>query len=347
MTELTLSNLGKQYPNGVRALDGFTLRVASGELLAVLGPSGGGKTTLLRLIAGLLTPTRGDIAFNGQSVLALPPPRRKAVMVFQEHQLFPFMSVAENIAFGLQLQKLDRQTIARKTAQALEMVRLEGYQTRMPDQLSGGERQRVALARALVLNPNLLLLDEPLNSLDAELRAELREMIFALQRETGVTTLFVTHDQAEAAAIADRIALVMEGRLKQVDRPRLMFERPADLQVARFLGGVNFFPAQKQADRLHTPLGILLVDPALPNGEGVATVRPEAVQPGQSDCNTLQGFVEEVRYQGSVVSYVVRVGQTVLHAAWPPHRVFSPGEPVSLHIPPQKIWLLPGRQAAV
>ena len=341
MTALTIENLTKTYANGITAVTDLSLNVARGELMAILGPSGCGKTTLLRLIAGLLTPTAGDIAFNGRSVLPLPPQKRGAVMVFQQHQLFPFMSVADNIAFGLKVQKLDKPTITRKIEQILEMVQLPGYQDRMPDELSGGERQRVALARALVLNPNLLLLDEPLGNLDAGLREELREVIRRLQQETDLTTLFVTHDQTEAVAIADRIALIFKGQLKQVGPPRNFFERPRDETVARFFGGTNFLPAKKDGHLLQTPLGSLEIDPTLPDGEAIATIRPEAIRIGANGHNNLTAYVKQYSYRGLVARCMTGLNGVNLHIVAPPHHFFHVGEEITIHIPKDKIWLLP------
>lgn len=342
MTSLRITHLTKQYPNGVKAVDDLSLDVTEGELLALLGPSGCGKTTLLRLIAGLISPTGGDIAFDGRSILNLPPQKRGAVMLFQSHQLFPFMSVADNIAFGLKIQKLNRRAIARHIEQALAMVQLPDYQDRLPDQLSGGERQRVALARALILKPKLLLLDEPLSNLDAGLREELREMICHLQRETGITTVFVTHDQSDAVAIANRIALMLRGRLRQIGHPRSFFEQPVDTEAAKFFGGINFFPAKKQDHLLETPLGILEIDPAQPNGQAIATIRPEAIELGANGHNNLQAQVKNYSYQGMVARCLTELGGIELQIITPPHWSVRLGEEITIHIPKDRIWLLPG-----
>lgn len=340
MTILTISHLTKRYPNGVTAIKNLSLKVQAGELLALLGPSGCGKTTLLRIIAGLLPPSSGDVAFDQRSVLRLPPQKRGAVMVFQQHQLFPFMSVADNIAFGLKIRKLDRPTIAQKITQALDMVQLVGYQNRLPEELSGGERQRVALARALVLKPKLLLLDEPLNNLDSGLREELREMICHLQRETGITTIFVTHDQTEAVSIADRIALMFKGQLKQVDLPRNFFERPSDTDVAKFFGGVNFFSAIKRGRLLETELGILEVNPELPDGEAIATVRPEAIEFGPNGHNNLKAQITAYSYQGLIARCLTSLGSAELQVVTPPYPQLQVGQEVTIHIPRDRIWLL-------
>ena len=341
MTQLTLSHLSKQYSNGVQAVTAFSLTVESGELLALLGPSGCGKTTLLRIVAGLLTPSGGDIAFNKQSVLRVPAQKRGAVMVFQQHQLFPFMSVADNIAFGLKIQKFDRATIGQKISQILAMVQLPGYQERMPDQLSGGERQRVALARALVLKPKLLLLDEPLSNLNPGLREELREVVYQLQRQTGITTIFVTHDQAEAVAIANRVALMFQGQVKQVDTPRAFFERPVDRNVAEFFGGVNFLPAKKCGSMLETELGQLEVDPSLPDGQAIATIRPEAIELGPNGHNNLKVHIKTYNYHGMMARCLTGLGHIDLHLITPPHQQFQIGQEIIIHLPRDRIWLLP------
>jgi ABC-type Fe3+/spermidine/putrescine transport system ATPase subunit len=220
------------------------------------------------------------------------------------------------------------------------MVQLPGYQGRLPDQLSGGERQRVALARALVLKPNLLLLDEPLSNLDAGLREELREMICRLQQETGITTIFVTHDQTEAVSVADRIALIFQGKLKQLDTARNFFERPVDIEVARFFGGVNFFAATKQGRLLKTELGILEIDPALPDGQAIATIRPEAIELGPNGHNTLTAQIKAYSYQGQVARCLTGLAGTELEIVAPPYQRFQIGQEITIHIPRDRIWLL-------
>ncbi len=199
------------------AVRGVSVTVDHGELLVLLGPSGCGKTTVLRLIAGLEHPTSGDITIDGESVIRVAPEKRHAVLVAQQHALFPFRTVNENIAYGLRIRKLDRREQANRTAEALRLVQLDGYGDRYPNELSGGQQQRVALARALVVQPRILLLDEPLSSLDPELRGELQHVVSALQSEAGITTVMVTHDHDEAAAMADRIAVMSEGRLVSVE----------------------------------------------------------------------------------------------------------------------------------
>lgn len=345
MTSLTLTRLTKDFPSRagpVAALREVSLRVESGELVALLGPSGCGKTTTLRLIAGLLDPTSGDIVFDDESVLRVPPEKRGAVMVFQGHLLFPFMSVADNVAFGLKMRRVGRDEIKRRVAEALALVRLPGFESRWTDELSGGQRQRVALARALVVRPKLLLLDEPLSNLDPELREELRADIVSLQKQSGITTLFVTHDQAEAVAIADRVALMMDGAVTQMGRPQDFYERPAEARVARFFGGLNIFPARKRGDLIETEWGAFAVNPSsLPDGPVLATIRPEAIQFGPNGANTLAGQVAAWTYQGESARCRVLVGGGTLEITSPPYLTCRPGDAIQLHLPRERIWLMP------
>ena len=214
MTHLSIRGLTKRYAGQESAaIDGLSLEIESGSLVALLGPSGCGKTTTMKMIAGLLEPTSGDILFGDKSILDIAPERRGAVMVFQNYLLFPYMSIAQNVGYGLKMRKIDQATIDRRVGEMLELVKLPGLGERRPKELSGGQQQRIALARALIVKPNLLLLDEPLSNLDAHLRFEMRDLIREIQQEMGITTLFVTHDQEEAAVLSDKIALILHGKL--------------------------------------------------------------------------------------------------------------------------------------
>ena len=345
MTTLTLIRLTKEFPSRegpVRVLRGLSLSVESGELLALLGPSGCGKTTTLRLIAGLIDPTSGEIAFDEESVLRLPPEKRGVVMVFQGHALFPFMSVADNVAFGLKMRGLKRDEIRRRVTEAMELVRLSGFERRWADELSGGQRQRVALARALVVRPRLLLLDEPFSNLDAELREELRAEVVRLQKRLGLTTLFVTHDQTEAVAVADRIALMMEGAIVQAGRPRDFYERPAEARVARYFGNTNIFPAHKRGAVIETDWGALTIGPSpLPDGPVLATIRPEAIQFGANGANTLSGQITDWTYQGLSARCRAIVGDMQLEIISPPYATCQPGDAITVYFPRERIWLMP------
>lgn len=232
------------------AVKDLNLLVNSGELLCLLGPSGCGKTTTLRMLAGFIEPDGGDVLIEDKSVLKLGPEHRPTAMVFQRYTLWPHMNIEHNIAFGLKLRRMSPQVIRQKVGEVLEMVGLPGTEKRFPNQLSGGQQQRIALARALVIQPKVLLLDEPLASLDAKLRVQLREEIKSIQRKLGTTTVFVTHDQEEALSIADRIAVMNQGLLDQLDTPARLYDQPATRFVANFIGRMNFIPARYSAGRI-------------------------------------------------------------------------------------------------
>jgi spermidine/putrescine transport system ATP-binding protein len=239
-TVLELRALSKHFPTH-RAVDGVSLSIARGEFFSLVGPSGCGKTTTLRLIAGFEEPTSGRLLLDGHSVEGLPAYRRNVSTVFQNYALFPHLTVAQNVAFGLERRAHSgKQFIAEKIAKALDLVHLSGKEARLPNQISGGERQRVALARSLVLEPKVLLLDEPLSALDAKLRKEMRQELKNLQRSLGVAFLFVTHDQEEALSLSDRVAIMHRGMLQQVGTPRELYRSPKTRFVAEFLGGVNW-----------------------------------------------------------------------------------------------------------
>ena len=274
MTQVRLVDLTKEYPPDGIGVANLNLTIEDGELMVLLGSSGCGKTTTLRMIAGLTQPTAGDILFDDQSVVAWPPEKRVAGMVFQQHALFPFMSVGDNVAFGLKLRKLDQMTIGQRVSDALNAVQLSGYEARWPDQLSGGQQQRVALARVLAIQPNILLLDEPLSHLDRSLREELREVIRTVQRQQGITTLFVTHDQMEAVMIADRIAVIFDGQLQQVAPPLTFYENPANTQISQFFGGIHTFFGTKDGQQVNTSIGALNIPQSnLPDGDVLLTIR--------------------------------------------------------------------------
>ena len=226
------------------AVDGVGFEVGANELFALLGPSGCGKTTLLRLIGGFETATAGEVRIDGEPMAGVPPNRRPVNTVFQSYAVFPHMSVADNVGYGLRVTGVARAEIDRRVAEGLAMVRLEGFERRRPDQLSGGQRQRVALARALVKRPKVLLLDEPLSALDRKLREEMRAELVRLQRETGIAFIIVTHDQDEALSMADRVAVMFEGRIVQIAPPEELYERPSSRRVADFIGTMNRFPAR-------------------------------------------------------------------------------------------------------
>ncbi len=349
MTQVSLRSLNKVYDRQSPAVVDMTLDIPCGRITALLGPSGCGKTTVLKMIAGLLAPTSGDVCFDDQSVLPIPAERREAVMVFQNHLLFPTMSVFDNVAFGLKMRGEPRALIGERVAAMLDLVQLGGYEGRRSHQLSGGQRQRVALARALVVEPRVLLLDEPLSNLDAHLRIEMRDLIFSLQRRLGITTVVVTHDQEEAVILADRIALIFDGSVHQVGAPDDFYERPNNQRVARFFGGANFIPGIKCGAWVETALGSFRHgDGRLPDGPVLVTIRPENVQlgSGDGDGNGVSGTVVSQVYAGTHSRLRVQAGEPslplleVITNAGDRH-AYRESETIPVQLPAEKIWLLP------
>ena len=298
MSTLDLINLTKQF-GSVTAVDNINLSVGDGEFICFLGPSGCGKSTTLRMVGGFEEATFGDVRIDGASVVDIPPNQRPTAMVFQKYTLWPHMRVYDNIAFGLRLRHTPNNEIDREVNSSLELVGLSGYGRRYPSQLSGGEQQRVALARALVLQPKILLLDEPFSNLDALLRVRLREELHAIQRRVKITAIFVTHDQEEALSLADRIAVMNAGHLEQLDVPSQIYAYPRTLFVADFIGVMNILQAQRENDLLHIGQYTLRVPAGVDGGEKLSVaVRPEElipIEPNQApDGQTLwQGTVDQ------------------------------------------------------
>ena len=281
MTEVSLEHLTRRFPGADHpAVDDVSVSAPAGGLLCLLGPSGCGKTTTLKMIAGLETPDRGRVCFGARDVTAVPPERRDTVLVFQNYLLFPFMNVEENVGFGLRMRGMQSTEIKRLVDRMLETVRLEGLGHRTPEELSGGQKQRVALARALVLEPSVLLLDEPFSNLDAHLRDEMRDLILQLKEQMSLTIVFVTHDQEEAVLLADRIALMFDGRIRQVGGAADFFERPASRQIAAFFGNRNVLRGRKRGNRVETAVGEFAVAHAdsIEDGPVDLLVRPEFVE---------------------------------------------------------------------
>jgi len=308
MSKVSLERLKKTFGSSVAVAD-FSLDIADGELMAFLGPSGCGKTTTLRMIAGFIEPTAGAIRIGDDDVTHMPVHKRNTGMVFQRYALFPHMTVSENVLFGLEMHKIESSERNKRMHTALDMVRMMPLHDRYPRQLSGGQQQRVAIARALAIQPRVFLLDEPLSNLDAKLRVEVREEIRALQRDLGLTTIFVTHDQEEALAIADRMAIMHDGKVQQIGSPEKVYEQPANLFVADFLGKMNFFEGRvDQAGRFLAGSHALVIRDADPATTKVG-VRPERVVLAQSPQgqNSLTGVVESTIYLGSVVDVRVRL----------------------------------------
>jgi putative spermidine/putrescine transport system ATP-binding protein len=312
MARLQLTGLTKTYGD-FHAVAGVDLDIRQGELVVLLGPSGCGKTTTLRMIAGFIAPTAGEIRLGGNDITRQPPWRRNTGLVFQSYALFPHLSVADNVAFGLRMRKLPQPKIAAKLTEVLRLVRLEGLANRLPRELSGGQQQRVALARALVIEPDILLLDEPLSNLDAKLRHEVRVEIRELQKELGLTTVMVTHDQEEALTMADRLVVMSNGQVQQVGSQRDLYENPANTFVAGFVGRTNFLHGRVERPgifRTESELGIRCDESAAANGRTLA-LRPErlslATEPVAGAENCFPGTVEFASYLGGILEYYVRL----------------------------------------
>jgi spermidine/putrescine transport system ATP-binding protein len=307
----------------VEAVRNISLDIPPGEFFSLLGPSGCGKTTTLRLIGGFERPTSGRIVLDGVDMATTPPHKRNVNTVFQSYALFPHLNVADNVAFGLRFHDIAKPARARRVADALELVHLSGFETRKPNQLSGGQQQRVALARALILNPKVLLLDEPLGALDAKLRKALQIELKALQEEVGITFVYVTHDQEEALTMSDRIAVMSDGRIEQVGPPKQVYEAPRTAYVADFLGVSNLMDAVAEGrgpKHCRVRLGDFVLEASGGNidasGQVKVVIRPERIEIIERDApadNTLPGMVERVVYVGPVVQLLVRLepGDTV------------------------------------
>ncbi|MFT8245659.1 ABC transporter ATP-binding protein [Roseomonas sp. BN140053] len=297
---LQLRGVSRRF-GGVVALDGLDLEVAAGEFLALLGGSGSGKSTLLRVVAGFEQPDSGQVLLDGRDLAGVPPHARPLNMMFQSYALFPHLSVFDNIAYGLRREGRPRAEIASRVAAAVALLRLEGMEGRKPRALSGGQQQRAALARALVKRPRLLLLDEPLGALDANLRERTGFELRALQRESGAAFVMVTHDQAEALSLADRVAVLVGGRIAQIGPPRDVYARPATRAVASFLGAANLLEGQRTAEGLLDCAGCTLRAAApLPDGVSACALRPEGVRlaPGVTGPNSVDAVAAEVAFRG-------------------------------------------------
>jgi putative spermidine/putrescine transport system ATP-binding protein len=310
MARLQLTGITKCYGD-FKATDDVTLDVADGEFVVLLGPSGCGKTTTLRIVAGFVEPTSGTVRIGERDMTSLPPWKRNVGLVFQSYALFPHMTVAENIAFGLEMRKMPKAEMAPKIAEALRLVRLEHLADRLPRQLSGGQQQRVALARALVFHPDVLLLDEPLSNLDAKLRQDVRVEIRELQRKLGLTTVMVTHDQEEALTMADRLVVMSEGRIRQIGSQRDLYERPSEKFVADFVGRSTFVEGRMDGPgRFVSAGGLTIACEADGTGHACLALRPERLAltaAASAMDNNFAGTVEFISYLGSQVDLHVRL----------------------------------------
>ncbi|MGQ0549960.1 MAG: ABC transporter ATP-binding protein [Armatimonadota bacterium] len=344
MASITLRDLTKRFDSLV-AVDRLSLSIREGELITLLGPSGCGKTTTLRMIGGFEAPDAGEISFGDRSVTWLPPESRNIGIVFQNYALFPHMTVAENIAFGLEMRREPSPRVRERVLAILRKVQLAGLERRYAHQLSGGQQQRVALARALVVNPAVLLLDEPLANLDAKLREEMRFYIRHLQREFAITTIYVTHDQSEAMVLADRIALMKDGRLQQLGSAEDIYRRPSNAWVAEFIGLSNFIRGtvagrQDGALAVRTAAGTFSCTGEAA-GDVMICVRPESLHFGGQHPNRLSAVVRERVFLGNLLDYQVEgPGGLRLRVQADPSRMFAPGAAVELGFSPADAWVV-------
>ncbi|WP_019120928.1 ABC transporter ATP-binding protein [Brevibacillus massiliensis] len=358
--DVELRNIKKVFQNNV-VVQNFNLQVEQGEFISFLGPSGCGKTTTLNMIAGFLEPDEGDLFIKGQRMNGVPPHKRELGMVFQTYSLFPHMTVAENVAYGLKLRKVSKTEMQERSKRVLELVKLPHVADRYPKQLSGGQRQRIAIARALVIEPSLLLLDEPLSNLDAKLREELRDELKRLHQEIGVTTIFVTHDQEEALSLSDRIVVLNHGHVEQIGTPADIYHRPASEFVHTFIGKTNKLEGRVVArqDRLltvETQSGLRLkaVHPerAVAEGDAVTVfIRPEKIRltaaDAPADANRAKGKVELTSFLGAFTECDVRIGTEVLSVKvqmLDPGLSLSIGSDICCQWSPEDVLIMPGER---
>ena len=345
MTHVSIKNLTKVYPGlTVPSLDNLSLEINSGSLTALLGHSGCGKTTTMKMIAGLLDQTSGDVTFDGTSILKEKPENRGVVMVFQNHLLFPYMNVQDNIGFGLKMRNVHKDEIFNRVIKMLDLVKLPNMENRMPKELSGGQQQRVALARALIVQPRVLLLDEPLSNLDAHLRFEMRDLIRNLQQSMGITTIFVTHDQEEAVVLADQVALILDGKLKQYAQPDVFYKKPIDVVTAKFFGGQNFIKGTSKNNNFSSNIGKLDLPKDCLQGNGILTFRPENVQIGRGakSVNTIKAKIIEKIFLGTQTRLKLSIKEEVIQAIANPNEVDEKetGIEIDINIPPSCLWVI-------
>ena len=359
MAFIEIKNLFKRFKNVV-AINRIQLEVQKGEMLTLLGPSGCGKTTTLRCIAGLEKPEEGEIVIDGKAMLSqgfVPPSKRGIGMVFQNYAVWPHMKVFNNIVYGLKIERISRQKIKERAQQVVSLVGLKGLEDRYPAQLSGGQQQRVALARALVSNPKVLLLDEPLSNLDAKLREELRFEIKSLVRRMGITAVYVTHDQAEAMVISDRIAVMNSGNIVQIGTPQEIYKNPVNKFVADFIGTMNFISGKvvevlPDTQTVYVSTGfsdrMVCMTPdstvVSPGAQVYASIRPEDVQvftePLQDRDNVFKGTIAHKAYLGNFLFFFVKVNETMIRVQVAHHLPQEEGQELYLFLDPQKCMIL-------
>ena len=357
---LSLNNIFKVFPprggaSEVTAVNGVSLSMKKGELVTLLGPSGCGKTTTLRLIGGFEVPTSGEIILDGEEIGKLPPHKRGMAMVFQSYAIFPHLNVFENIAYGLHVQKLAGKEIDERVNRVLELVDLRGYETRAPNQLSGGQQQRVALARALVMEPKVLLLDEPLSNLDAKLREQMRNEIRRIQQQLGITSVYVTHDQIEAMTLSDQIVVMNKGIIEQTGSPEEIYRRPKSKFVANFIGRANFLPAKVLEASGETvvvecfgkSLRIPRENGAAAGTSGTLVARPEMMWIDEK-AGLFRGEVKRAIYLGNAVEYEIEIEKkTIVITDTNPKRMklYASGTPVGFDLHQELLHLLEEKEA--
>lgn len=317
-------NLAKVFPSheglgDTVAVNHINLEIKTGEMMTLLGPSGCGKTTTLRMISGFETPSGGEIFIGDRSVTNVPPNKRDISMVFQSYALFPHLTIYENICYGLRVQKLPKDQLQERTKKVIDLMELKGMENRFPNQLSGGQQQRVALARAVIIEPKVLLFDEPLSNLDAKLREHMRDELRSLQKRLGITSLYVTHDQSEAMAISDKVVIMKDGNIMQIGSPQEIYEFPASRFVANFIGKANFIPCVYRgmdgdyavvalADTIYKVPSPGAMSGIEAGGECVLSVRPESVRILKADQGGITGEVTRAVYYGAKVEYEIKIG---------------------------------------
>jgi putative spermidine/putrescine transport system ATP-binding protein len=349
---IALMGVSKRFDRGAAAVDDVTLEIRDGEFFSLLGPSGCGKTTSLRMIAGFATPDSGRVLLQGVDVTGVPANRRHVNMVFQHYALFPHLTVEENVGFALRVEGQPRSVIRQRVTEMLDLVQLPGVASRRPGELSGGQQQRVALARALAFSPRILLMDEPLGALDLKLREQMQLELKRIQRDVGITTIHVTHDQEEALSLSDRVVVMAPGRIAQVDSPERLYDAPRTRYVADFVGKVNFMRAEV-VDAPGGGLACRLVDvpsrpivrcPASPGcaaGEAVTLgIRPEYLRArSDGDAASLHGEIEKVRFAGNLQFLFVRIAPSLILMVADPQRVGLPGKACAIDLDESRILI--------
>ena len=355
MAILKVENLNKRFGN-VQAVDNISFKVEEGQVLSLLGPSGCGKTTTLRCLAGFEIPDKGKIFLDNRDITNMSPEQRGIGMVFQSYALWPHMTVYGNLSFGLQIRKLDKKEIDERIKRALGIVRLSGYEKRYPRQLSGGQQQRIAMARALVIEPAIMLLDEPLSNLDAQLREEMRFEFIELQRKLGITAIYVTHDQAEAMVISDRIIILNQGRIIQIGTPKEIYESPHNCFVAGFIAVTSFIKGEiSKIDKdnivaVKTEDGLLIYAkrPGLKTGDKVSiAIRINTVQFAEKDKyaadkkNIFRGEILQASYLGDIVDYRIQLGRWIIRTNESSKINYKIGDEVEIYLPPEELIVTP------